>query len=323
MDTSPIIAVTMGDPAGIGPEIVAKAWRARRHITKLVCVGDFSLLSKVFVKLFDQDCLRPVQAIGDARFRSDALDVLDLNNIDLERLVIGQSQASAGHAAYEYIVTSVDLALKAHVDAIVTAPINKEAMIAAGHHYQGHTEIVAEKTGSRVTMMLVSGDFRVSHVSTHLSLKEAIAKCKKARILEVIELTDQAVKKLGVQKPRLGVAGLNPHAGEGGLFGDEEIEEIQPAIDEALRNGIVVYPHPIPGDAVVAQYHDQGHIPTKLLDFFGGVNITMGAPIIRTSVDHGTAFDIAGKGIANENSLINAIELAEKLAGGPIVPQSS
>lgn len=327
MNVSPIIAVTMGDPAGIGPEIVAKAWKRLGHGMRLVCIGDLSVLSNTCLQLFDEACVRPVQTIAEARYEPDALDVLDLHNVDLHRLVVGQNQAAAGHAAYEYIVAALDLAVSAQVDAIVTAPISKEAMISAGHHYHGHTEIIAERTKSRVTMMLVSGDFRVSHVSTHLSLKDAISKCEKARVLEVIELTNQATMRLGVDKPRIGVAGLNPHASEGGIFGDEELREIQPAIDEAREKGIDVYPQPVPGDtvfhrmhykkefdAVVAQYHDQGHIPTKLLDFFGGVNITMGSPIIRTSVDHGTAFDIAGKGVADENSLINALRLAAKLA---------
>lgn len=329
MSVSPIIAVTMGDPAGIGPEIVAKAWKTLGHSMRIVCVGDCSVLSSTFLQLYDKACVRPIQTVAEAHYEPDVLDVLDLCNVDLRGLVVGQNQAAAGHAAYEYIVTSIDLALSSQVDAIVTAPISKEAMINAGHHYQGHTEIIAEKTRSRVTMMLVSGDFRVSHVSTHLSLKDAISKCKKARILEVIELTNQATMQLGVTKPRIGVAGLNPHAGEGGIFGDEEIKEIQPAIDKARDRGIDVFPQPIPGDtvfhrmyhkkefdAVVAQYHDQGHIPTKLLDFFGGVNITMGSPIIRTSVDHGTAFDIAGKGVADANSLVNALRLAARLACG-------
>lgn len=329
MSVSPIIAVTMGDPAGIGPEIVAKAWKTLGHSMRIVCVGDCSVLSSTFLQLYDEACVRPIQTVAEACYEPDVLDVLDLCNVDLRSLVAGQNQAAAGHAAYEYIVTSVELALSSQVGAIVTAPISKEAMISAGHYYQGHTEIIAERTKSRVTMMLVSGDFRVSHVSTHLSLKDAISRCKKARILEVIELTNQATMQLGVRKPRIGVAGLNPHAGEGGIFGDEESKEIQPAIDEARNKGIDVFPQPIPGDtvfhrmyrkkefdAVVAQYHDQGHIPTKLLDFFGGVNITMGSPIVRTSVDHGTAFDIAGKGVADANSLINALRLAARLACG-------
>lgn len=317
----------MGDPAGIGPEIIAKTWRVLGREVRLVCIGDLSVLSETFRQLLPSACLRPIQDAGDARFAPNALDILDMNNIDLSNLSIGRVHAAAGHAAYEYIVNSIDLALSGAVDAIVTGPINKEAMIGAGHHYQGHTEIIAEKTNSRVTMMLVSGHFRVSHVSTHVSLKDAISRCKHTRVLEVIELTHAATIKLGVKKPRLAVAGLNPHAGESGIFGDEEGLEIQPAIDDALSQGIDVHPEPVPGDtvfqrmhhrkefdAVVAQYHDQGHIPTKLLDFFGGVNITMGCPIVRTSVDHGTAFDIAGKGVADANSMINAVRLAVQLA---------
>ena len=211
---------------------------------------------------------------------------------------------------------------------VVTSAINKEALNLAGFHYSGHTEIFAERTGTpKVGMMLASGHFRVTHVSTHCSLREAVERCVTPRILEVIHITHNALLQMGIENPRLAVAGLNPHSGEGGLFGREEIEQIQPAIDAARREGLDVYPSPVPGDtvflrmqknkafdAVIAQYHDQGHIAAKIVDFFGGVNITLGLPIIRTSVDHGTAFDIAGKGVANPSSLLAAIAYAQLLS---------
>jgi 4-phospho-D-threonate 3-dehydrogenase / 4-phospho-D-erythronate 3-dehydrogenase len=210
----------------------------------------------------------------------------------------------------------------------VTAPLSKEAMNLAGFHFDGHTEIFARRTNTKtVAMMLASDSFRVTHVSTHCSLREAIERCKTERILDVLRLTDRALRQMGIPKPYIGVAGLNPHCGEGGLFGSEEVEQIQPAIDLALGEGLRVYPQPIPPDtvfvrmaqfkefdAVVAQYHDQGHIASKLVDFWGGVNITIGLPIIRTSVDHGTAFDIVGTGKANPASLVRAIEFARMMA---------
>ena len=239
----------------------------------------------------------------------------------------------AGRAAYEYLTCAIDLALVNEVEAIVTAPLSKEAMNLAGFHFDGHTEILATRTQSKkVTMMLASKDFHVTHVSTHCSLREAIERCKTNRILDVIRLTNDALKQMGINNPFIGVAGLNPHCGENGLFGTEDVEQIQPAIDLALQEGMRVYPNPIPPDtvfvrmaqykefdAVVAQYHDQGHIAAKIVDFWGGVNITLGLPIIRTSVDHGTAFDIVGTGKANPDSLINAINFACLLAKSRVI----
>jgi 4-hydroxythreonine-4-phosphate dehydrogenase len=259
---------------------------------------------------------------------------LDLGNVDLGRLVRGRVDPMAGKAAYEYVARAVDLALAGEIDAVVTAPLNKEALNAAGYHFAGHTEILAHLCQVRdVAMMLVSGGLRVSHVSTHVSLREACDRVKKERVLRVILLTDEALRRMGIASPRIAVAGLNPHASDGGLFGTEEAEEIAPAVQEAQARGLqvegplppdtvfyrAVKGHEIgrsPFDAVVAMYHDQGHIPIKLLGLFDGVNVTLGLPIIRTSVDHGTAFGKAGKGTASPVSMIAALKLAVQMARG-------
>jgi len=324
-----ILAITMGDPAGTGAEIIAKAVTSEpAPAARLVCVGDAASMEKAFHLINASHRVNPIHSMGEARFEPGVLDVFDLGNVDHSRMVTGQVQRTAGKAAYEYITTAIDLALEKQVDGVVTCAIHKEALNLAGCHYSGHTEIFAERTGTKkVTMMLAAGHFRVTHVSTHCSLREAVERCVTPRVLEVVRITHNALLQMGMEQPRLAVAGLNPHSGEGGLFGREEIEHIQPAIDAARAEGMNIYPAPVPGDtvflrmqknrefdAVVAQYHDQGHIAAKLVDFFGGVNITLGLPIIRTSVDHGTAFDIAGKGIANPNSLLAAIGYAELLA---------
>ncbi|MGB9879247.1 MAG: 4-hydroxythreonine-4-phosphate dehydrogenase PdxA, partial [Anaerolineae bacterium] len=251
---------------------------------------------------------------------------IDLQNIDVSRLEYGKVDPMTGQAAYECVVKAVELALAGEIAAIVTSALHKEALNLAGHHFAGHTELLAHLCGVKnVTMLLVAGDFRVSHVSTHVPLREAISWVKRERILEVTQLTHQALQKLGIAQPRLAVAGLNPHAGEGGLFGDEEEREIRPAVEAAQAQGIDVS-GPIPPDtvfyrmkegqfdAVVAMYHDQGHIPVKVLAFERGVNVTLGLPIIRTSVDHGTAFDKAGKGTAKPDSMIEALKLAARMA---------
>lgn len=254
-----------------------------------------------------------------------------------EDFAIGQVSAAAGNAAFRYVRKVIELAMDGKVDATVTNPLNKEAMNLAGHHFSGHTEIYAYYTGTEhYTMMLAHKDLRVVHVSTHVSLREACDRVKKDRVLEVIRIADKACRDMGIASPRIGVAGLNPHCGEGGLFGREEIDEITPAIEAARTAGINAQ-GPIPPDTifskalggwydiVVAMYHDQGHIPLKVVGFVydrekqawsavEGVNITLGLPIIRTSVDHGTAFDQAGTGKANELSLKNAIEYAVRFA---------
>jgi 4-hydroxythreonine-4-phosphate dehydrogenase len=329
-DNRPLLAVTMGDPAGCGPEVIVKAATsgAVREMARIVCIGDAGVMERALGFVGQPHHVRAIAHLEDARDEPGTLDVLDLDNVDLEQIKIGQVQAAAGQAAYEYLVTAIDLALAGKVAAVVTAPLNKAALHLAGHRYDGHTEILKLRTNSkRVTMMLATGTFHVTHVSTHCSLRQAIERCTTARILDVIRLTHQGLRQMGIPTPHLAVAGLNPHSSEGGLFGNEEDEQIQPAIDAARDEGLDVYGWPVPPDtvfvrmqenqefdAVVAQYHDQGHIAAKLVDFMGGVNITLGLPIIRTSVDHGTAFDLAGTGQANPKSLINAIRYARQMA---------
>lgn len=331
-----IIAITMGDPASIGPEISAKVFRNPALFEKCqpLLVGDACVMERAL-----QICgcselkINKIKDVSEALFTSGTIDILDMGLVDLDKLEIGQVSAMAGEAAFQYVTKVIDLALSGKVDATVTNAFNKEAVNLAGHHYSGHTEIYADLTGTKnYTMMLAHENVKVVHVSTHVSLREACDRVKKQRVLDVIRIADTACKSLGIEKPKIGVAGLNPHSGENGLFGQEEIDEIIPALDEAKAEGIQV-DGPVPPDTifskarggwydiVVAMYHDQGHIPLKLLGFVynqeqqkweavAGVNITLGLPIIRVSVDHGTAFDQAGKGTANELSLLNAIEYA-------------
>jgi 4-hydroxythreonine-4-phosphate dehydrogenase len=332
MQRKPILGLTMGDPAGIGPEIIVKAWadKEMQQQARFLVIGDAAVIRNALVVARIAGNVRAVQSVGAALFGAGALDVLDLHNVDTQSLVVGEVQPQAGQAAYEAVVRAAELAMAGEIDAVVTPPLNKEAMNLAGQHYDGHTGLLKALTEApSVTMMLVAGSFRVTHVSTHCPLREAIERVQRDRIIKVIELTQQALRRMGIDKPRLAVAGLNPHAGEGGLFGDEEVREIKPAIDAARASGYAVEPDPVPPDtvfyrmaerqeydAVVAMYHDQGHIPTKLIGFSEGVNVTLGLPIIRTSVDHGTAFDIAGQGIADETSLKRAIEVAVAMSGG-------
>jgi 4-hydroxythreonine-4-phosphate dehydrogenase len=324
------LAITMGDPAGTGPEIIAKASaeRAFPADTRIVCVGDAGIMQKAAALFGDAINIHVINRIEDARFEPGVLDVLHLSHIDLTDLRPGKVQAIAGHAAYEYVARSIQAALDKQVAGVVTSALNKEALHLAGHKYDGHTEIFAALTGTRrVVMMLASGDFRVTHVSTHVSLQRAIERVRPDRILDVLRVTDRSLRGMGIASPHIAVAGLNPHSGENGLFGDEEAQYIQPAINQAINEGIKVSPRPEPPDtvyvrmlhfksfdAVVAQYHDQGHIAAKLVDFWGGVNITLGLPIIRTSVDHGTAFDLVGTGKARIDSLVNAVAYAQRMA---------
>jgi 4-hydroxythreonine-4-phosphate dehydrogenase len=283
--------------------------------------------------------INAVSDVKEAKFEFGTIDVYDMKLVDMDKLERGVVSAMAGNAAFQYVKKVIELAMNHEVDATVTNALNKEAMNLAGHHYSGHTEIYAEYTGTKkYTMMLAHENLRVVHVSTHVSLREACDRVKKDRVLEVIRIADQACKELGIKEPKIGVAGLNPHSGENGMFGREEIEEITPAIEAAKGEGIIV-DGPVPPDTVfskarggwydivVAMYHDQGHIPLKVVGFVynqaeqkwdavAGVNITLGLPIIRASVDHGTAFDQAGKGVANELSLINAMDYAIRMSEG-------
>lgn len=324
----PVIGVTMGDSAGIGPEVIAKALSMRElyEVCRPIVIGDADVMGEATKIAGVRLRVNRIGQPDEGAFEHGTIDIIDLGNIDMDRLRHGEISEMAGRAAVEYVERAVELALKGRVQAIATAPLNKEAMNRAGFNYPGHTEILAQLTQAReYAMMLVAGALRVVHVSTHVPLREACDLITKDSVLKTIILTHRALRELGFGRPRIAVAGLNPHAGEGGLFGGEEADEIAPAIAMARGMGIDAL-GPIPPDTVfyranrgeydgvVAMYHDQGHIPVKLLGFEEGVNITIGLPIIRTSVDHGTAFDIAGRGIASPKSLVMAIETAAKMA---------
>jgi len=333
------IVITMGDAAGIGPEIIVKALEGKEFYrqTPLVVVGDAPTMKQAVAIAKSRGKIRAISGIDQAQDDPETINVLDLQNIDLPRLKHGQVDPMPGRAAVEYIQKAVALAQEGRAAAIVTGPIHKEAINKAGFHFSGHTELLAHLTGTKdYAMLLAHGPFRVSHVTTHTSLRRACELIKKERVFTVIRLTRDLLEKLGINHPKMGVAGLNPHSGEDGLFGDEEQKEISPAIEEAKKMGWEVE-GPVPPDtvftklrgklydAVVAMYHDQGHIAVKLMGFslkaggsewtkMSGVNVTMGLPIIRTSVDHGVAFGKAGTGRANPQSMVEAIKMAIKLA---------
>jgi len=327
----PIIAITMGDPAGAGPELAIKALRRKRLYSEaqLLLIGDLRVFERA-AKIVGASEIRLMKT-SDATKLLDSpkvANVLDLKNADPAKIVYGKPSSLGGKASYEAVVRAVELALDGRVHAIVTAPISKESLNLAGYHYPGHTELLAELTRAKdVKMMLVAGDLRVVHVTTHVSLRKAIDMIKRDRVLKTIRLVNSAlIEYFDIPRPRIAVAGLNPHAGESGLFGDEEIKEIKPAIEAASAEGINAsgpYPpdsifyrayHDKTFDAVVAMYHDQGHIAVKMIGFMHGINLTLGLPIIRTSPDHGTVWDKAGKGIADESATLEAIKLAIKLA---------
>ncbi|MEO6434506.1 MAG: 4-hydroxythreonine-4-phosphate dehydrogenase PdxA [Tepidisphaeraceae bacterium] len=335
----PILGISMGDPAGIGPEIIAKALsRPRVHaICRPLVIGDASVMRNATKYAGVTLNVRPISKVQQATFSPDGIDVYDLKSVDIDRLELGKISAMAGNAAFEAVRMMISLAMSDAIAATVTAPIHKKALVAAGHHFPGHTEIFAHFTGtSDFTMMLAAENFRVVHVSTHVSLRQACDAVTKERVLKVIELAHDACQRLGIAIPRIGVAGLNPHASDGGLFGSEEREHIIPAVEAARAKGIDAQgPQPpdtffakaVGGafDICVAMYHDQGHIPVKIQGFkydtklgkwtsVNGINVSLGLPIIRTSVDHGTAFDQAGKGTASDASLLDAIDYAAKLA---------
>ncbi len=335
MSTLPIIAITLGDPAGTGPEIILKAIAQPevRALGRMLIVGDAATLDRAQTYTGTKLRLNAVSAPEAARFDPDVLDVLDLKNVDLTNLAVGKVSPMAGHAAYEYVKTAAELALAGRVGAIVTSALNKAALNAAGHHFDGHTGLLAEVCKAPgATMMLVADKLRVTHVSTHVSLRQAIDRVRPERILKVLQLTHDAVRRLGIEKPKLAVAGLNPHAGEGGLFGDEEEKYIAPAIAQARALGLDAS-GPWPGDTVffrtlqgefdgaVAMYHDQGHVAAKMLGIWRGVNVTLGLPIIRTSVEHGTDFTNAGTGRGDPRSLIEALKLAAILAANATTPR--
>ncbi|MDF2565422.1 MAG: 4-hydroxythreonine-4-phosphate dehydrogenase [Massilibacillus sp.] len=324
----PILGITMGDAAGVGPEIIVKALadRAIYEIGRPVVFGDIKIMERA-VKIVGAEL--KCNAIDQPSFGGNAygtIDIIDLDNLPAD-LPFAQVDARAGKAAYEYIEMAVNYALKHEIHAIVTAPLNKEALNLGGNHYPGHTEILGTLSGKKdYSMMLVSGALKVIHVSTHVPLRKACDLVKKERVLKVINLANETVKMMGVEKPRIAVAGLNPHSGESGLFGSEDETEILPAVEEAQKAGMDVT-GPVPPDSVfyraaiknefdivVVMYHDQGHIPIKVLGFETGVNVTVGLPCIRTSVDHGTAFPVAGQGIADSRSMTESLLLGAQMA---------
>ena len=343
MNKRPIVGITMGDPAGNGAEITVKALAnpVVYENSRPIVIGDANCMEQA-VKIVGQEGkirIHAVKEVKDACFEYGVIDVYDMGLVDMEKHIFGKVSKMCGEAAFQYVVKVIDLAMKGEIDATVTNALNKEAINMAGHHYSGHTEIYADYTNtSKYTMMLAHDNLRVVHVSTHVSLLQACDLVKKDRVLEVIRIADNACRALGIENPNVGVAGLNPHCGENGMFGTEEIEEIQPAIDAAMAEGICIpEKKPTPPDTVfskalggwydivVAMYHDQGHIPLKVKGFVynrelkkwdavAGVNVTLGIPIIRVSVDHGTGFGHAGTGSADELSLANSIEYAIRLA---------
>jgi len=323
MTTPPPLAITMGDASGVGPEILLRAFASGELGTDIVAVGDLAVLDLCNRRLHCDVTLEPLTSPRPSS--PGTLGVLDEGALSASALRIGEIDRASGAAALAYVARATRLALAGEAAAVVTLPINKAATRLSAPTFTGHTEYVAELCGrTSSTLMLASERAVVTHVSTHVSLREAIDLAQPARILEVIVQTDDILRRLRPTR-RIAVAGLNPHAGEGGAFGDEDAARIAPAIAKARGQGLeVTGPHPpdtvfldmVQGriDAVVCMYHDQGHIPMKLLDFRGGVNVTLGLPIVRTSVDHGTAFDIAWKGVAFTDSLRDACAMARRLS---------
>ncbi len=320
------IALTMGDPAGIGSEIIALSLEKEDLRQRCIVVGDVDRLRAGARKAGSPVKYRRIKSPAEAGKYDGKVPVVDLKVVP-KNLAFGVLSKDGGEAAFASLIKAIDLSMAAEVAAIVTAPINKESLHLAGHLYPGHTEILAERTGAPdYVMMLAAGSMRVLHVTTHIRMSQVPESITTERILRVLELGQKALRDIGVDEPKFGVAGLNPHAGEGGIFGDEEELIIAPAIEKAKKMGIDAI-GPVPPDivflrmnrghydAVIAMYHDQGHIPLKLLAFESGVNVTLGLPIIRTSVDHGTAFDIAGKGLADPGSMVEAIGLAISMTG--------
>jgi 4-hydroxythreonine-4-phosphate dehydrogenase len=336
--THPVLGVTMGDPAGVGPEIIARAAAepAVRASCRPVVIGAADSMREALALVGSSLRLHAVTRVADCSWADGALEVLDLANVDMATLPRGEVSAVAGRAAYAYIERAVALATAGEIEAIVTAPVNKEALAAAGVRHSGHTEILAELSHTRDYAMLLMGkELKVIHVTTHVALRRVPDLVTRERVLKTIRLAGKTLADLGRARGRIAVAGLNPHAGEDGLFGDEEQHAIVPAIEAARAEGLSVT-GPLPADTlfsrarggefdiVVAMYHDQGHIPVKTLGFeydeaskkwtgLSGVNVTVGLPFLRVSVDHGTAFDRSWKGIANHESMVEALDVATRM----------
>jgi len=330
MSTRPVIAITLGDPCGIGPEVVAKALSSREiyNVCVPLVVGSITAMEQG-IKIADASlAIRKVGSISSVKSLPGEISVIDTGWIPLDSIQMGKISADAGRASVEWVKYAAQLCLDGEVDAIATAPIHKEAVILAGYKEVGHMEILQAMTQApQVATMLISGILRVVHLTTHRPLSEAANAVTKENVLAKITLTNDSFKQWGFKSARIGVAALNPHASDGGLLGSEESEAIEPAIREASAQGINVV-GPVPADTifhqaikgdydvVLAMYHDQGHIPIKVYGFEQSISVNLGLPLTRTSVDHGTAFDIAGKGIAQATSMIEAIKLAASIASG-------
>ncbi|MBO8416109.1 MAG: 4-hydroxythreonine-4-phosphate dehydrogenase PdxA [Proteobacteria bacterium] len=326
--SKPIIAVPIGDPAGVGPEITAKSLVSPevQNCASVIVVGDGKIMAKA-VEIVKADLtIKKIEKVSDADFSNGVLNLIDLDNVDMNEFAYGKVSGMCGKAAYAYIAKCIDLANKREVDAVATTPINKESLHAGNIPFIGHTEIFGALTNTPdpLTMFETRG-LRVFFLTRHLSLLQMLGQIKKDRIIDYVKRCTEALHRLGVTEGTMAVAGLNPHSGEHGLFGWEEVNEIAPAVEELKKMGYNVA-GPVPADSVFHQaaigrynsvlslYHDQGHIATKTLDFERTISVTNGMPILRTSVDHGTAFDIAGKGIVSAVSMIEAIVLAAKYA---------
>jgi 4-phospho-D-threonate 3-dehydrogenase / 4-phospho-D-erythronate 3-dehydrogenase len=323
-----IIAIPMGDPAGIGPEITMKSLAKKEiyDVCKPLVIGDAAVLEKAITIVGADLKINEVSSPAEGKYELGTVDVINLNNIDMDQLQYGEVSAQGGQGAFEYIKKAVELAKSGEVKALATTPINKESLKSANVPYIGHTEMLEALAGSNdpLTMFEVKG-MRIFFLTRHLSLKDAIAAMTKERVHDYLIRCDKALARLGVENRRWAVAGLNPHSGEGGLFGWEEVEQIKPGIEMAVADGIDAV-GPVPADsvffqalngkydAVLSLYHDQGHIAAKMTDFHRTISITNGLPFLRTSVDHGTAFDIAGKNIAESISMEECIKLAAQYA---------
>ena len=324
----PIIGITMGDAAGIGPEIIVKALKESSLLDELnaVVIGDAKIMEKALKILSNCLKLKRITKIKEADFSKEIINVLDLDNLPEDIFATGKVDVRAGKAAVEQTKKAVEIALRGEIDAITSAPVNKEAMHLAGYDFAGQTELLAHLTNcKKYQMVLCIGYLRLFYVSNHISMKDAFNRIKKKIILSKIEGVNEALKDFGIENGRIAVAGFNPHAGENGLMGSEEKEEIIPAIQAAQMKGVNAL-GPFPADAVfvnarkgayeavLAMYHDQGNIAAKMMGAGTGVTVVVGLPVIRTSVAHGTAYDIAGKGIAKPESLISAINTAAEIA---------
>ena len=330
VDKRPIIAITIGDPAGIGPEVIVKA--LSNHIIYDMCrplvIGESAAVQAAITLIQQHLILRSIEKVTDTIGKTGTIDILDMHNLDWSKVKMGIISADCGRASMGFLEKAMQLALNHEITAMVNAPINKEATMLAGYTGLGHLEYMAQATSTKIyATMLATGNLRCVHLTTHYSLREACNHVKKEFILERLKLTDTSFRQWGFGQPVIGVAGLNPHAGENGMFGREEIDEIAPAVTEAVRLGIdargpfpadSIFNRAIKGefDVVLVMYHDQGHIPVKVHGFEKSVSVALGLPFLRTSVDHGTAFDIAGKGIANAESIEEAIKTAVRLSQG-------